>query len=407
VGAVIGQTAGVMAGAAVDPALFGAGPTALREGPRLTTLAGLTSTEGAVIPRVYGRVRIGGQIIWATRFEEQVQVKRSGGSGGKGGMGSSSAGTQDKTYSYFANLAVGLCEGPIAFVRRIWADGKELDVTRFVIRVHRGDETQAPDPLIVAKEGADHAPAYRGLAYIVFERMPLADFGNRTPQLSFEVVKPVQGLASMIRAVDLIPGATEYGYSVGALTARAAAGVSASENRHQLFGASDWVASLDALQALCPNLKSVALVVSWFVAVLFAPLLGMAILKAPKLATAGQAPAPGRLLRGYAAFLHMAIRFRWITIAAAVAAFAIALFAVRFVPQQFFPSSDRPELVVDLTLPQNASIHAAEAAMESARIQREGVSDSFMETQQVAGIITPGLAGRSRSPKQYRLCRKP
>ena len=108
----------------------------------------------------------------------------------------------------------------------------------------------------------------------------------------------------------------------------------------------------------------IALVVSWFVAVMFAPLLGMAILKAPKVATAGQAPPPGRLLRGYAGFLHLAIRFRWVTIAAAVVAFAISLFALRFVPQQFFPSSDRPELVVDLTLPQNASIHAAEAAVE-------------------------------------------
>jgi multidrug efflux pump subunit AcrB len=108
----------------------------------------------------------------------------------------------------------------------------------------------------------------------------------------------------------------------------------------------------------------IALVVSWFVAVMFAPLLGMAILKAPKLATPGAAPAPGRLLRGYAGFLRFAIRFRWMTIAAAVAAFAIALFALRFVPQQFFPSSDRPELVVDLTLPQNASIHAAEEAVE-------------------------------------------
>jgi multidrug efflux pump subunit AcrB len=108
----------------------------------------------------------------------------------------------------------------------------------------------------------------------------------------------------------------------------------------------------------------IALVVSWFVAVMFAPLLGMAILKAPKVATAGQAPPPGRLLRAYAGFLHLAIRFRWVTIAAAVVAFAISLFALRFVPQQFFPSSDRPELVVDLTLPQNASIHAAEAAVE-------------------------------------------
>ncbi len=263
-GAVLGQTAGAMAGAAVDRALFGAGPISLREGPRLTTLAGLTSTEGAGIPRVYGRVRLGGQIIWATRFEEQVQVTRSGGSGGKGGIGGGAPAQQTTSYTYFANLAVGLCEGPIAFVRRIWADGVEIDRTLVNMRVYAGDENQAPDPLIVAKEGADHAPAYRGLAYVVFERLPLAGYGDRVPQLSFEVVKPVQGLGAMIRGVDLIPGATEFGYGVGALTARSAPGVSASENRHQLFASSDWVASLDALQALCPNLTSVAFVVSWF-----------------------------------------------------------------------------------------------------------------------------------------------
>ena len=262
-GAALGQAAGSMAGAMIDRALFGAGPSSTREGPRLTTLAGLTSTEGAAIPRVYGRVRVGGQIIWATRFEEQAQTARSGGSGGKGGMSGGSS-TQQTSYSYFANLAIGLCEGPIAFVRRFWADGKEIDVTQLTMRVHRGDNEQAPDPLIIAKEGEGCAPAYRGLAYVVLERLPLADFGNRVPQLSFEVVKPVAGLAQMIRGVDLIPGATEFGYAVGALTARSAPGVSASENRHQLFGASDWVASLDVLQALCPNLTSVALVVSWF-----------------------------------------------------------------------------------------------------------------------------------------------
>ena len=65
IGALLGQTAGAMAGAVVDRALFGSGPVSLREGPRLTTLAGLTSTEGAAIPRVYGRVRLGGQIIWS------------------------------------------------------------------------------------------------------------------------------------------------------------------------------------------------------------------------------------------------------------------------------------------------------------------------------------------------------
>ena len=100
IGAALGQVAGSIAGAAIDRALFGAAPVAMREGPRLTTLAGLASTEGAPIPQIYGRVRIGGQIIWATRFEEQAQVTRSGGSGGKGGMmgGGASAATEQTSY---------------------------------------------------------------------------------------------------------------------------------------------------------------------------------------------------------------------------------------------------------------------------------------------------------------------
>ena len=89
----------------------------------------------------------------------------------KGGGGQKTVRT---TYAYFANLAVGLCEGEIALVRRIWADGTELDRTAVTCRVHVGAADQAPDPLIVAKEGAD-APAYRGLAYVVFEGLPLAD----------------------------------------------------------------------------------------------------------------------------------------------------------------------------------------------------------------------------------------
>ena len=96
------------------------------------------------------------------------------------------------------------------------------------------------------------------------ERLPLADFGNRVPQLAFEVIRPIAGLGSLIRAVDLIPGATEYAYAVNASTQLREAGVSTSENRHLLYAPSDMQASLDALQALCPNLESVALVVAWF-----------------------------------------------------------------------------------------------------------------------------------------------
>jgi len=102
----------------------------------------------------------------------------------------------------------------------------------------------------------------------------------------------------------------------------------------------------------------IALIVSWFVAVIFAPLLGMAILKAPK--DSGEPQKPGAVLRGYTAFLSLAMRAKWVTIAFTIAMFAVAVLAMPFVPRQFFPSSDRTELLVEVTLPQNASIFASE-----------------------------------------------
>jgi multidrug efflux pump subunit AcrB len=105
----------------------------------------------------------------------------------------------------------------------------------------------------------------------------------------------------------------------------------------------------------------IALIVSWFVAVIFAPLIGMAVLKAAK---DQESAEPGRIMQVYRGFLVGAMRARWLTILVTLGLFAAALFAVRFVPQQFFPASDRPELVVDLTLPHNASIYASEAVAE-------------------------------------------
>ena len=65
------------------------------------------------------------------------------------------------------------CEGVVDRMGRVWADGKEIDIAPFTTRFYHGLEDQEADSLIVAKEGADNAPAYRGLAYIVFERLPL------------------------------------------------------------------------------------------------------------------------------------------------------------------------------------------------------------------------------------------
>jgi hypothetical protein len=262
IGGVIGQAIGGIAGAGIDQALLGDGAgNRIVEGPRLKEVSGLASTEGAAIPRVYGRVRLGGQLIWATRFEEEITltVTRSK-SGGKGGR---SQKTYETTYSYYANLAIGLCEGPIAFVRRIWVDGRELDVATVSMRLHAGHEEQELDPLIAAKEGGE-APAYRGLAYVVFERFPLGDYGNRVPQFAFEVVRAVEGLGGMIRAVTLIPGASEFVYETRAVSHEPEPGVTESQTRHQLYGGSDVDTALGHLMALCPSLRRISLVVAWF-----------------------------------------------------------------------------------------------------------------------------------------------
>ncbi|MPT22495.1 MAG: efflux RND transporter permease subunit, partial [Starkeya sp.] len=104
---------------------------------------------------------------------------------------------------------------------------------------------------------------------------------------------------------------------------------------------------------------TIALLVSWLVAVVFAPLIGLVILKPPKAAGG----PPGRIMRLYRGFLSAALTARWVTIAVTLALFVAAVLALPLIPRQFFPSSDRPELLVDLQLPQNASIYATEQAM--------------------------------------------
>src|SRR3989440_219598 len=259
-GAIAGRIVGAIGGNLIDRALFASHTERNLEGPRLADLDVMASTEGAPIPRVYGRARLAGQVIWATKLEEVVSF-HSDTEGGKGGP---TATTNTTTYSYFANFAVGLCAGPIGRIGRIWADGKPLDLHGVTFRTYTGSESQTPDPLIVAREGAGNAPAYRGLAYVVFERLPLADFGNRIPQLSFVLIRPVGRLEQMVRAVTLIPGTTEFGYEPGTVVRLMGPGQFAAENRHAAHAACDVEAALDDLQGTCPNLERVALVVAWF-----------------------------------------------------------------------------------------------------------------------------------------------
>ncbi|MFV0368267.1 MAG: glycoside hydrolase/phage tail family protein, partial [Hyphomicrobiaceae bacterium] len=261
-GAALGAQVGALAGSYVDQALFGSMGSGRRvEGPRLKELHVTSSTEGAPIPRLYGRARVGGQVIWADEIEEVSTTKAAGGSGKGLGGGVSAKAT---TYSYFASFAVAVCEGEISRIGRVWADGKEVDLSRFNHRIYVGSETQLPDDLIAARLGADNAPAFRGVSYILFERMALADFGNRLPQLSFEVFRDVDDFADDVRGVVVIPGSGEFVYAPATVTRGLGGGSSIAENVHTLQGGTDWAVSIDQLEAALPSARNVSLITSWF-----------------------------------------------------------------------------------------------------------------------------------------------
>ncbi|MEX0860463.1 MAG: glycoside hydrolase/phage tail family protein, partial [Cucumibacter sp.] len=213
-----------------------------------------TSSEGVGISRLYGWSRLAGNVIWATDLE----LLDAAGAGAKG------LGATEEGETVAASFAVGLCEGEVGHLGRIWADGQLLDARNVTFRFYGGNGTQAPDSFIEAKQGSGNAPAYRGLAYIVFERLDLSPFGNRIPQITVELCRAVGELEAMIRSVCVIPGATEYGYDPVPRVRLVGMGATEPENIHQIEGVADWDVSIDELVALCPNLENVALVVAWF-----------------------------------------------------------------------------------------------------------------------------------------------
>ena len=261
-GAAIGGMIGSGVGSMVDSWIVSSMMPGQRiEGARMDSLRMTSASEGVVIPRLYGRMRVGGNIIWATDFREEVSTTRQG--GGKGG-GPKVTTTE---YSYFASFAVALCEGAIAGIGRIWADGEVLDLSGVTWRWYPGDEAQMPDPFIEAKMGAGATPGYRGTAYVVFEELPLSRFGNRLPQLSFEVFAPVadpDSAEGLVEAVTVIPASGEFAYATRIVRRTGGAGDSAAENVNAMAETADMLVSLDRLEAMAPRVKSASLVVSWF-----------------------------------------------------------------------------------------------------------------------------------------------
>lgn len=259
----IGRAVGATLGRVMDQRLLGQGSDAVDHGKvdrfRLTN-----SGEGLAISQLYGRMRMGGHVIWASDFLETKSVS----GGGKGAPSQ----PKIKEYTYSVSLALAVCEGEITHVGRVWADGEEIAVADLNMRVYSGSADQLPDPLMEAIEGQGNVPAYRGTAYVVLENLSLQPFGNRVPQFSFEVVRPEQPdqpgaqeeMTRAIRGVALMPGTGEYALATTPVTYSDGKRGRWSANVNTPAGQPDFVVSMDALQNELPNCEAVSLIVSWF-----------------------------------------------------------------------------------------------------------------------------------------------
>ena len=269
-GMVIGRAVGATLGRLIDQRLLG-GSDAVETG-RIDRLQVTGAGEGTPLPRVWGRMRLSGHVIWASNFHEiPGQSRRT-----KGGLGPRV--TENSRYT--VSLAIALCEGPITGLGRIWANGSEIARDGLTLRLYRGTADQQPDSKIEAVEG--DAPAYRGTAYVVIEDMDLGPYGNRLPSLSFEVIRAAQApghatLQEALRGVAWMPGSGEYAYATDKITTKPAPSGSANTlgldatstaqsvvNANSPSGLADFSTALDALQAELPRVGSGLLIASWF-----------------------------------------------------------------------------------------------------------------------------------------------
>lgn len=167
---------------------------------RLDDLRVTGSAYGASIPQVFGRMRLGGNVIWSADMKEHTQDTQQGGKGGGGGQ-------TIRTYTYTVSCAVLVCAGPVNAVHRIWADDvliyddTQTPATNANITIYTGTETQTPDPLMSSL--LTNVPAYRGYCYVVFQDMDLTPYGSRMPTFNFDADAGAATLGSVFQAVGL------------------------------------------------------------------------------------------------------------------------------------------------------------------------------------------------------------
>lgn len=247
-GAAVGRAVGGSVGRVVDQRLFGGGAKSNSNGSKPVELMRLTTAHhGAPVGEYWGRNRVAGQIIWSGGF---------------------CAKKTKKGYKYFASFALAIGKGEVHRIGRVWEQNTKVVLPDGKWRLYPGTENQRPDPLIASELGEENTPAYRGVAYVVFEDIDLTPYYNRIPSFEFEVFRHPKNSKNeykeIIKSVAMIPGSGEYVYASRAVEMTKAHGQSQYANKARARSPSDFLGSLEDLQADLPNCRSVSLITCWF-----------------------------------------------------------------------------------------------------------------------------------------------
>ena len=197
-------TGATLLGAYLDSKIFAPEDTRSRNpGSRLSDVQIQGATINTPIPRLFGRAKIAGNVIWATEFDEDIiRTEQSQSTGNK--KDEQTHTTELTDFKYDMSLAIAICEGPIHGITRIWVNGDEwVPTSEFEIFI--GDPDQPVSDTIrklheskdrTHTDGDSDFPNYAGISYIVFKDLPLKYLGNTPPNMEFEVIKRPRDLVS-------------------------------------------------------------------------------------------------------------------------------------------------------------------------------------------------------------------
>ena len=229
-----------------------------------------TNTYNKVIPEVFGKVRIAGNIFWQSDitktsvYHPQKTTKN---------------GTQSAYTEYFlrSSFAIAICKGEVDEIKNIYADNEPISASNYNIQIYLGNAEQKSDPTMQSYLGAD-IPAFRDLCYVVFNDFPMEEFGNRIPNFTFDVIRnknfiEENSMENLVKSIHIIPGSGEFVYDT--ITQRKKNGYYINGvfyetskatilNNHTTSENTNAVDSLNDLLNTFPNIEYVSLVVSWF-----------------------------------------------------------------------------------------------------------------------------------------------